>query len=169
MKTDVMHAPDLGGEWKCGCPKSPMWQSEGEAWSEDKSASSSDSREDNVCNDALHVIGLYGPGDKVSLALSCHMALDMLCQEMHEAWYLVCDCQMSLRVAEGRRNVSDKPCYDEPVCQSPSNLMFKHGVPVERGCPFFLLCHFVLCILQKVESRRVPPFEGFEAELVDSG
>ena len=45
-------------------------------------------REGNVCNDALHVIGLYGPGDKISLflqdwelakvALSCHMALDML-------------------------------------------------------------------------------------------
>ena len=22
------------------------------------------------------------------MALSCHMALDMLCQEMHEAWFL---------------------------------------------------------------------------------
>ena len=49
----------------------------------------------NVCNDALHVIGLHGLGGKISLflkdwelakvALSCHMALDMLCQEMHEA------------------------------------------------------------------------------------
>ena len=68
-----------------------MWESEGEAWYEDESVSSSDSREDNVCNDALHVIGLYGPDDKVSLflkdwqlarvALSCHVALDMLYQE----------------------------------------------------------------------------------------
>ena len=51
------------------------------------------SREGNVCNDALHVIGLCGPGDKISqflqdwelakVALSCHMALDMLCQEMN--------------------------------------------------------------------------------------
>ena len=68
------------------------------ARSEDKSVSSSASREGNVCNEALHVFGLYGPGDKISLslflkdwdlakvALSCHMALDMLCQEMHEAW-----------------------------------------------------------------------------------
>ena len=57
--------------------------------------SSSDFREGNVCNVALHVIGLYGPGDKIPLflqdwelvkvALSCHMALDVLCQEMHEA------------------------------------------------------------------------------------
>ena len=115
-------------------------ESEGEAWYENKSVSSSDSREDNVCNDAVHVIGLYGPGDKVSfflndwelakVALSCH-TLDLLCQEMHEAWLLVC-CQNSLCVTEGkpfshrgravtvkerdvvrenegRRNVSDEP------------------------------------------------------------
>ena len=45
-------------------------------------------------NCALHVIKLYGPGDKVSpflkdwelarVALSYHIALDMMCQEMHE-------------------------------------------------------------------------------------
>ena len=46
------------------------WESEGEAWSEDESVSSSGSRERNVCNEALHVIGLYGPGDKISLSLS---------------------------------------------------------------------------------------------------
>ena len=66
-----------------GCPKSPMWESEGEAWSEDEDASSTASREGNVCNDALHVVGLHGPSDKISLflqdwelarvALSCHM------------------------------------------------------------------------------------------------
>ena len=88
--------PDVGNTWKFGCPKSPMWESEGEAWWDNKSVSSTDSREDTVCNDALHVVGLYGPGDKVSLfmkgwelarvAFSCHMALDMLCQEMNEAW-----------------------------------------------------------------------------------
>ena len=64
-----------------------MWESEGDAWSEDESVSSSDARENNLRKDALHVIGLYGPGDKISLflkdwelarvALSCHM-----CQEM---------------------------------------------------------------------------------------
>ena len=78
-----------------GCQKSPRWESEGEAWSEDESVSSSCSREGHMCNDALHVIGLHGSGDKISLflqdwemaklALSCHMALDMLCQELHEA------------------------------------------------------------------------------------
>ena len=70
-----------------------MWQSEGGAWSEDESVSSSNDRGGNVCNEALHVFGLYGPGDKIShflkdwelakVALSCHMALDTRCQEMN--------------------------------------------------------------------------------------
>ena len=64
---DGCHAPGLGDEWKVGCPKSPMWESEGEAWSEDESVFSRGSREGNVCNDALHVIGLHGPGGKICL------------------------------------------------------------------------------------------------------
>ena len=54
-----------------------------------------DEERGNVGNIALHVIELCGPGDKISLFLkdwelakvasSCHMALDMLCQEMREA------------------------------------------------------------------------------------
>ena len=45
-------------------------------------------------NEALHVIGLHGAGDKISLCLqdwemakvasSCRMALDILCQEMYD-------------------------------------------------------------------------------------
>ena len=54
---DGCHVPGLGDEWKMGCP---MWESEGEAWSQDENASSSGSREGNVCNDALHVIGCVG-------------------------------------------------------------------------------------------------------------
>ena len=46
-----------------------MWEGEGEAWLEDERASSNGSREGNVGNDALHVIGLYEPGDKISLFL----------------------------------------------------------------------------------------------------
>ena len=49
----------------------------------------------SVNNEALHVIGLHGSGDKIYLffedwellakvALSCHMALDILCQKMYE-------------------------------------------------------------------------------------
>ena len=94
-KVDVMLLI-LGGEWKFGCLKSPLWESEGELWSEDESVPSSDSREGSVCNGALHNKGLCGPGDMISLFLkdwefapvtfSCHVALDTLCQEMREAW-----------------------------------------------------------------------------------
>ena len=55
-----------------------------------------ETREGNVGNDALHVIGLFAPGDKISLflqdwelgkvALSCHGALDLLCLEMNGPW-----------------------------------------------------------------------------------
>ena len=85
---------ETNGKW--AAQKSSMWESEGEVWSEDASVSCGGSREGNVCNDVLHVIGLYGPGGKISLflqnwelvmvALSCRMALDMLCQGVHEAW-----------------------------------------------------------------------------------
>ena len=67
------------------------------SWRSDSgsSVSASESCEDSVGNDALHVIGLHGPGDNISLFLqdcgevakvapSCHMALDMLCQALHE-------------------------------------------------------------------------------------
>ena len=73
-----------------GCPKRPMWESDGEAGSEDEDVSSGGSREGNVW--------LYGPGDQLSfpagwelakVALCSHMVLDMLCQEMHEAWLVV--------------------------------------------------------------------------------
>ena len=63
-------------------------------WDSGSSVSSSSSCEDNVGDDALYVIVLHGSRDTLALslqdwevakvALSCHMALDMLCQEMHE-------------------------------------------------------------------------------------
>ena len=34
---DGCHVPGLWDEWKMGCPKISMWESEGEAWSEDES------------------------------------------------------------------------------------------------------------------------------------
>ena len=58
------------------------------------SQASDDDQADNVSNEALCVIGLHGSGDKIfrllqdwevaRVALSCHIALDMLCQELHE-------------------------------------------------------------------------------------
>ena len=66
------------------------------SWRSDSgsSVSSSSSSGNNVGNDALFVIGLHGSGDTIAIflqewevakvALSCHIALDMLSQEMHE-------------------------------------------------------------------------------------
>ena len=34
---DGCYAPGLGDEWKMGSPESPVWECEGEAWSEDES------------------------------------------------------------------------------------------------------------------------------------
>ena len=60
---DGFQVPGLGDEWKMGCPKGPMWESEGEAWSEDEDVSSGGSHEGNMFYEALHV------GDKISLFL----------------------------------------------------------------------------------------------------
>ena len=90
-------SPDLGDMWRYGCPKKPrIVDSDDESWSESEGLSSSDFREHNVESLAFHFIGLNWSGEKVSLfledlelarvALSCHVALDLLCQEMHEAW-----------------------------------------------------------------------------------
>ena len=60
----------------------------------DESEASEEDQTDNVSNVALYVTGLHGSGDKVSrhhqdwevakVALSCHIAFDMLCQELYE-------------------------------------------------------------------------------------
>ena len=60
----------------------------------DSSFSSSSSSENNVGNGALFVIGLHGSGATIDhflqdwevakVALSCLVALDMLCQELRE-------------------------------------------------------------------------------------
>ena len=58
--------------------------------------SGSDFRAHNVKSLGLHVIGLNWSGEKISLfledwelgrvALSCHIALETLCQARHEGW-----------------------------------------------------------------------------------
>ena len=82
--------------WRYGCPKSPGWDSDGELWSESEGLSSSDFCGLNVESTALNEKGQHWSGEKVShfledwelarVALSCHIALDMSCQEMHEPW-----------------------------------------------------------------------------------
>ena len=47
---DGFQVPGLEDEWKVGCPKSPVWEGEGEAWSEDGDASSSGLSEANLAS-----------------------------------------------------------------------------------------------------------------------
>ena len=63
---------------------------------EDAESSSSEQREHNVESLALNVMGQDQSGGKIPLfledwelarvALSCHIALNLLCQEMHKPW-----------------------------------------------------------------------------------
>ena len=46
----------------------PVWESEGEAWSEDESGSPSCFREGNECDEALHVIGVRPKSDVIRQA-----------------------------------------------------------------------------------------------------
>ena len=94
----VRFGPSIPVETVKACALIGLHMTEEEnAWRSDSgsSLSSSSSCEDNVGNDALFVIGLQGSGEIIDLflqdwevvkvALSCHVALDMLlCQEMHE-------------------------------------------------------------------------------------
>ena len=89
--------------------------------------------------------------------LSCHMALDLLCKEMHEAWLGCCyqeacchckECFLSpwtgyYSKGEGcgermnRRNVPAESFRVRWLAGFlPILIQFKHGVPLERGCPF---------------------------------
>ena len=77
-------------------PEKPCQGQRRRLWTGSEGTSSSELREHNVESPALQVVGQNWSGGKVSLflegwelarvALSCHAALGMLCQEMHEAW-----------------------------------------------------------------------------------
>ena len=67
-ETDVI-APVSGGRMENGLPTGSNVGKVKAKLPSDESVSSSGSREGNVGNDALHVIGLHGLGDKISLFL----------------------------------------------------------------------------------------------------
>ena len=94
-----------GETWRYGCRKSPDWDSDVESWTESEGTASSELCEHNVESLALNVTGQNWSGEKICLflegwelvrvPLSCHIALDVLCQEMHEEWQLSCCCLKS--------------------------------------------------------------------------
>ena len=91
-------SPVRGDGWKMGCPKSLMWESEGEAGRRMKMRLLPPPVKALCAMMRCTSSGCMGPVTRslfscrigeLEVALSCHMALDMLCQEMHKAWYVV--------------------------------------------------------------------------------
>ena len=79
----MLLAWETNGKWAA---QSPIGESEGEAWSEDESASSSGSRcASSGCLGLVTRSLFLKDWELAEVALSCQMALDMR-QEMHEAW-----------------------------------------------------------------------------------
>ena len=113
---------DLGGAWRCGCPKSLDWDRDVESWTESEGTSSSDECEHNVESLALNAVGQNWSGDKISLfledwelarvALSCHIALQ--CAKAILSPWKGCDSKVRSVVRElkgwGRRRRSEAWC-----------------------------------------------------------
>ena len=166
-------SPDLGDMWRYGCPESLDWDSDFESWTESEGTSSTEQCEHHVESLAPDVMGQDQSGEKMSLfledwelgrvALSCHIAVDMLCQEMQEAWQLGCCCHEARChskeslfshsgrvVTEWRRDV--EWCW---LVTFPSIFdTVKHGVPLERGCSF--LSFEPPCCVNSSEFGRMP-------------
>ena len=74
--------------WRYGYPKSPDWDGNVESWTESE-GTSSEQCEHNVESRALNVMEQDQSGEKISLFVEdweLARALDLMCQEMHEAW-----------------------------------------------------------------------------------
>ena len=86
-------------------PRSPDWGSDVASQIESEGESSFHQYENNVESLALNVLGQNWSGEQISVfledwelarvALSWRIALDLLCQELHEAWWLVGCCLKS--------------------------------------------------------------------------
>ena len=95
--------PDLGTAWRDGCPRSRGRDSDVDFWTEGGGAPREEVYEHNNERRALEVIGqdwssevvalFLDDGELARVALSCHMAMDLLCQDMRDA------CWGELRVA----------------------------------------------------------------------
>ena len=102
----------------------------------------------NVNNEALHVIGLHGSGDKIPLCLqdwemakvasSCRMALDILCQEMYEVerrrgWFSLHFSQRRLTCGAGSRPFLTPWCAEGEV---PTGVNLNRNAGNGSRCPW---------------------------------
>ena len=103
LRLDGDSCPKLRDMWRYGCPKSPVWSSVGDEWARSEGTSSFEDYEHNVDNLALEVVGQIGQvvspfledWELGRVALSCHMAMDILCQEMRDACWVSSNSQNS--------------------------------------------------------------------------
>ena len=102
--------------WKYGCPKIPVWSADGLEEQRGEDASSVEYYVHNV--DSLDVAGQSWSSEVISLsledwevgrvALSCHLSMDLLRQEMRDACWESSECLDAVRslcseCQEGRR------------------------------------------------------------------
>ena len=95
--------------WKYGCPTRPVWSDDGLEEERGEDASSVECYEHNVDNFAIEVVGQNWSSEVISLfledwevgrvALSCHLSMDLLCQEMENVFKegsesLDCPCSL---------------------------------------------------------------------------
>ena len=150
---DGCHASGLGDEWEMGGPKSAMWESEGEAWSEDESVSSDGSGEGNcgqrmrctssgcmglVARSLSLLAGLvageggfelpHGPGHAVpgnarGLVAGLPRPRGPLSQQENRGRAVTKKQRDVVRETERRRNVSDEPFCVELACRVLSNFV----------------------------------------------
>ena len=102
LRSDRDSSPDLGEMWKYGCTKSPVWSGDGldEERGEDASAIEVVGQ-----NWTSEVISLFLEDWEVGRASSCHLSVDLLCQEMRDAcgaqslWITLAPCVRSAKEA----------------------------------------------------------------------
>ena len=80
--------------WTYGCPKSPVASGEGNKGEKSEDTSSEEYYEHNVDNLAIEVVGQHWSSEGACLflevwevgrvALSCHLSMDLVCQEMKD-------------------------------------------------------------------------------------
>ena len=102
---------DFGDMWTYGCPKSPIWSSQCSA-----SVTSGDDEEYGH-NKECRAIAVIGQASEVvelgRVALSCHMAMDRLCQEMRDACWMSQTLQRTSQLTVPCSTKRQRVAYDQ--------------------------------------------------------
>ena len=88
------------------------------------------------------------------MALSCHLSMDLVCQEMRDAWWPLVHC-----VPEGRRcSDAQVPSFNVRPGLEAGDRTFCAFFGVRAFLHFVRVSLFVLCIVQKVERGACTTF-----------